>query len=236
MSEFLFLIEDVRDEKPAGRVGVEEMVKWSNERRAAGQLVGGAPPLGAEGEGARVRVRGGRTLVTDGPFTETKEIVCGYNIVRAASRAQAIELAKGVPYARVGQIEVREAGVDAVEGERPPQPWFLLLLREGPHPEQRDGDAEYRDMTAYVDALTREGRYVECGGLPRQSRGARVRVRDGAALVTDGPFAEAKELVGGLVLVAAKDRDDAIALAARCPHATWGSVEVRAVRRLPGAP
>ncbi len=234
--EFLFLIEDVRGEPAGEPVGVEEMVKWSAELRAAGKLAGGAPPLTPESAGARVRVRGGRTLVVDGPFAESKEIVCGYNVVRAASRDEAIELAKGCPYARSGQVEVREAGVDAAAGAPPAQPWFLILLREGEHPERRDGDAEYRAMTAYIEALTDEGRYVACAGLPRQARAARVRVRDGRALVSDGPFAEAKEIVGGLVLVAAKNRDEAIALAARCPHLTWGSAEVRGVRRFPNAP
>ena len=230
MSEFLFLIEDLRGEPAPEKVGVEEMVKWTREMRAAGQLAGGSPPLLPESQGARVRVRGGRTVVTDGPFTETKEIICGYNVVRAASRDEAVELAKRVPYARAGQIEVRQAGVSAEVGAAPGMPRFLILLREGDAPEQRDGNAEYRDMMAYVDALKREGRYVESAGLPRQARAARVQVREGRALVSDGPFAESKELVGGLVLVAAHDRDEAIALAARCPHVTWGSAEVRGVR------
>ena len=75
-------------------------------------------------------------------------------------------------------------------------------------------------------------RYVSGAGLPRQARAARVSVRDGRALVVDGPFPEAKELVGGLSLIRARDRAEAIALTARCPHVQWGSAEVRAIRRL----
>jgi hypothetical protein len=233
MSEYLFLIEDVRGE-PGERVGVEEMIKWTAELRAAGVLAGGAPPLAPEGEGARVRVRGGRTLITDGPFTESKEIVCGYNVVSAASREEAIELAKRCPYARAGQVEVREAGVGGGAATSFDAPHFLILFREGEHPERRDGAREYEDMMAWVREVG--DRYVAGAGLPRQARAARVRVRDGRALVTDGPFPETKELVGGLSLIRARDRDEAIALAARCPHVTWGSAEVRAIRRLPSAP
>ncbi|MGH7859325.1 MAG: YciI family protein, partial [Candidatus Binatia bacterium] len=52
--------------------------------------------------------RRGRTVVTDGPFAETKDVVGGYSLVRAASRAEAIELAKRCPHAKWGPIEVRE--------------------------------------------------------------------------------------------------------------------------------
>jgi hypothetical protein len=57
---------------------------------------------------ARVQSRRGRTLVTDGPFAETKDVVGGYALVRAASRADAIELAKRFPHAKWGPVEVRE--------------------------------------------------------------------------------------------------------------------------------
>jgi len=53
-------------------------------------------------------VRGGKSLVTDGPFAEAKEAVGGYSLVRVAGRAQAIELAKRYPHARWGPVEVRE--------------------------------------------------------------------------------------------------------------------------------
>lgn len=54
-----------------------------------------------------------------------------------------------------------------------------------------------------------------------------VRVRDGKKLVTDGPFAETKEQLGGFYLIEAKDLDDAVAIAARIPSARLGSIEIR---------
>jgi hypothetical protein len=227
--EFLLLIEDRRDEAPRADVGVAEMGEFAGWLASQGKLVMAAGPLLPEATGARVSVRDGRRIVHDGPFTESKEIACGYFVVSAASRDEAVELAARCPYARAGAVEVREAGTERGDGGPPRAPRFLLLLLEGEHPEARDGDAEYAAMVAYTDALKREGKYVECAGLPRQSKGARVEVRGGRPIVTDGPFVETKELVGGLVLVEAASRDEAIALAARCPHATWGRVEVRGV-------
>ena len=61
-----------------------------------------------------------------------------------------------------------------------------------------------------------------------------VRVRNGKSLVTDGPFAETKEQLGGFYLVEAESLDDALAMAARIPGARYGSVEVRPVMPIPG--
>ena len=61
------------------------------------------------------------------------------------------------------------------------------------------------------------------------SKATTVRMRDGKRLVTDGPFAETKEQLGGYYLVEAKDLDEALALAARIPSARWGSIEVRPI-------
>jgi len=227
--DYLLLIEDRRDEASRATVDVVEMGKFARELREAGVLLGSAGPLVPEREGARVRIRDGKVLVTDGPFAETKEIVCGYFIVSAESRDAALEIAKRCPYARAGLVELREAGSSRADSVSAGAPRFLILLREGPHPELRDGKTEYADMAAYVAGLQRDGHYLESAGLPRQARSARVELRRGETLVSDGPFGDAKEIVGGLVLITARDRAEAIALASRCPHVTWGCAEVRGV-------
>jgi hypothetical protein len=82
---------------------------------------------------------------------------------------------------------------------------------------------------AFRQDLRDTGKYV--GGNPLQpvSAARTVRVRGGKKLVSDGPFAETKEQLGGYFLVEAKDLDEAQALAARIPSASWGSIEVRPV-------
>lgn len=84
-----------------------EMGEFAGGLAQAGKLKGGSP-LKPEAEGARVRGAGDAAVVTDGPFTETKEIVGGYFLVSCESREEAIALARRSPHARVGPVEVRE--------------------------------------------------------------------------------------------------------------------------------
>ena len=87
----------------------------------------------------------------------------------------------------------------------------------------------YGEYFAFTEAIKNEGSYI--GGNPLQptSTATTVRVRDGKRSITDGPFAETKEQLGGYYLVEAKDLDDATAIAARIPGAEVGSIEVRPV-------
>ncbi len=85
----------------------------------------------------------------------------------------------------------------------------------------------YADYKALVGELSANGRYV--GGEPLQptTTATSVRVRDGKAQITDGPFAETREQLGGYFLVEAKDLDEATKIAARMPGARVGTIEVR---------
>jgi hypothetical protein len=84
--------------------------------------------------------------------------------------------------------------------------------------------AEYRQ---FGEQLKANGQYLGGSQLHPTSAATSVRVRDGKRLVTDGPFAETREQIGGYYLVDAKDLDEAIALAARIPSARMGTIEVR---------
>jgi hypothetical protein len=87
--------------------------------------------------------------------------------------------------------------------------------------------AEMRDHAVLEQELRKAGKYKGCGALQPTGTATTVRVRSGKTLVTDGPFAETKEQLGGYYLVDAEDLDAAIAIAARIPTARHGSVEVR---------
>jgi hypothetical protein len=88
----------------------------------------------------------------------------------------------------------------------------------------------YQEQLQLSEQLTASGQYL--GGTPLQppSTATSVRVRDGKRLVTDGPFAETREHLGGYMLIDVKDLDEAIAIAARGAVARVGTVEVRPVR------
>lgn len=107
---------------------------------------------------------------------------------------------------------------------------FLLLIYES---EKRfaAGYAE-GEMGEYM-AFGKEFATAIKGGNALQPTGtaATVRIRDGKKLATDGPFAETKEQLGGYYLVEARDRDEAIAIAAKIPGARFGSVEVRPIMK-----
>jgi hypothetical protein len=92
-----------------------------------------------------------------------------------------------------------------------------------------DQQAVVREHTALMQELQKSGQYETCDALETVQNATTVRVRAGKTHVTDGPFAETKEQLGGYYIVEARDLDDAIAIAARIPDARMGSVEIRPI-------
>jgi hypothetical protein len=87
-----------------------------------------------------------------------------------------------------------------------------------------------RDETlSYVDELRRNGHLISAEPLQSIRTAATVRVRDGNVSITDGPFAETKEQLGGFFLINARDLNEAIQVASRWPSARFGSIEVRPI-------
>ena len=110
---------------------------------------------------------------------------------------------------------------------------FILLIYsneadwESKSPVEKD--AVLREHAALDAELKTAGKYGTCDALQATRTATSVRVRSGKTLVTDGPFAETKEQLGGFYLVDATDLDEAIAIAARIPPARWGTIEVRPI-------
>jgi hypothetical protein len=113
---------------------------------------------------------------------------------------------------------------------------YLLLIH---HEEIVDEDERKRLMNESVrlaNDLHEKRQYLDAAPLHPASLTISVKVRDGKRLVTDGPFAEVREQIGGYFLVDAKDLDEAIDIAGRIPGARVGTVEVRPVREVEGLP
>ncbi|MGE5273189.1 MAG: YciI family protein [Verrucomicrobiota bacterium] len=87
----------------------------------------------------------------------------------------------------------------------------------------------YAEYGAFTQAIRDNGSYVAGDQLQPTSTATTVRIRDGKTMVTDGPFAETKEQLGGYYLIEAKDADEALKVAQRIPSARYGSIEVRPV-------
>src|SRR5262245_22733671 len=225
--EFLLLFTERKIGATPEPGGFAEMKQVAGELAKEGALRRGAP-LAPGAEGASVRVRGGKPFVSDGPFAESKEVLGGFWIVEAASREAAIEIARRTPHARYGTVEVhalrfRDAVVDPEKGTP-----FLFAFRREPGLTDPDG-SKLREMLEFGDSLKGERRFLETAPLASDPPPARIEVRGGRALVTDGPFVETKEAVGGYAVVRVTDRAAAIELAKSYPHARWGTVEVREI-------
>ena len=87
---------------------------------------------------------------------------------------------------------------------------------------------------AFTTMLRDRGAFVDGDELQPTTTATTIQIRDGRTLITDGPFAETKEALGGYYLIEAADLDEAIELASACPGARWGSIEVRPVVDVPG--
>jgi hypothetical protein len=113
---------------------------------------------------------------------------------------------------------------------------YLLLIYHSEANGKKFSTAEmgqmHRDYMTFTQDLTKAGKNKGGNALEQSTTATTVRVHNGKTAVTDGPFAETKEQLGGYYLVEAKDLDEAIAIAARIPGAKHGSIEVRPIRKI----
>jgi len=114
---------------------------------------------------------------------------------------------------------------------------YMLLIYTAEN-SYSDGERQqcYVESTELTHDLNVRGQYLAASPLQSVTTATSVRVRDGKRLVTDGPFAETREQLGGYCLVEAADLNEAIAIASRIPGARKGTVEVRPVMEITGLP
>jgi hypothetical protein len=200
------------------------MATYTEELVKAGALVG-CERLQPSSTAKRVHYARGKFTVTDGPFAETKELVAGFSMIEAASREAAIEWAKRIPF-QEGEVEVRplfeltDFPVDPAEqpdGWRDKEEQFRATA-----PARKPGTVRYislvkadknteagvmpdekflSDMGAFMEEGMQAGVFLSGEGLQPSSKSARVRFSGDQRLVTDGPFIETKELIGGYAIL-----------------------------------
>jgi hypothetical protein len=114
---------------------------------------------------------------------------------------------------------------------------YLLLIYFDEHAlSETEREACYVESTQLAYEIKSNGQYLAANPLHPTPMATSVRVRDGKRFVTDGPFAETRERLGGYFLIDANDLDTAIGIAARIPMARKGTVEVRPVIEIAGLP
>jgi hypothetical protein len=216
---------------------------WVAEMDGRGVRREGAP-LRPVREATVVRIRDGEVLVSDGPFAETKEQIAGYDVVECSGLDEAIEVAARHPAAALGTIEVRpfDSGGwwrPADRGRPGGHPEYLMIhcLDETAELSPADdcdvpGSAAARAQQAWDADTYAHGVKLAGGRLQPVSTARTVRVHDGEVLVTDGPFAETKEQVAGLNVLACASLAEAVEIAARHPTARIGTFELRRFSQL----
>ncbi len=210
-----------------------EMRKYNEQLTKAGAFLA-VNRLESSAKGARVSYAKGKFKVTDGPFAETKELVGGFWLIQAKSRAEALDWAKRIPF-QEGEVEVRplfeltDFPVDPAEqpdGWREkeaqfratPPAWkpgnmrFLGLLKADQETEKgvMPDEKFLTEMGAFFEDGTKSGVILAGEGLQPSAQGFRIRYAGKERMVTDGPFAETKELVAGYAIIQAKSRDEMI--------------------------
>ena len=194
-------------------------------------------PLRPAGEAAVVRLRDDQVLISDGPFAETKEQIAGYDVIECSGLAEAIEIAAKHPVASFGAVEVRPFGPDgwwrSPERREPGDSREFLMIHRvdvtalaspADNCTVPDSKAAHA-LQVWITETEKQG--VMVGGGRLDSTARTVRVRDGEMLVTDGPFAETKELVAGLNILSCPTLTEAAEIAGQHPTARIGTLELR---------
>jgi hypothetical protein len=204
-----------------------EIFPWVDDTVSRGINITGKP-LDDPASARTVRVRDGETLISDGPFADTKEFIAGFDIIDAENLDEAIAIAAKHPVSWYSAIELRPF----MPGLEVPEQWayadlrYLLMMFDGGGGDAPEVEAE---VLATRDdwRATAAAKLVVAHGLEHRDNATTVRVRDGQLLLTDGPFAETKEFLAGIAVLNTDSEQEAIELAAEFPLARFHMVEVR---------
>ncbi len=246
--QFMVLVK-ANEDSEAGVMPSEQLLtqmgQYNEELVKAGVMLAGEG-LHPSSKGVRVKFAQGKYSVTDGPFTETKELVAGFWLWQVGSKQEAIEWLKRCPKPHSGEseIELREAGcVAGLAGVNPPlapatssvkQRYMLLLKADrnfeaGVNPDEKVLAA----MTQRNEEGVRDGVVLAGLGLQPSAKGARVKFSGSRRTVVDGPFTESKELVAGFWLIQVNSQEEVIEWVKRYPYPhdpkTGFEVEIRKV-------
>jgi hypothetical protein len=230
---------------------IEAMTRYNESMLKAGVMLAG-DGLRPSSQGTRVKMTGPKFTVTDGPFTETKELLAGFSIIQVGSKADAVSWLERWP-AQDGHghvalelrqlYEMSDFPQDAAEKEdgwraeeqkfrdatepagapqappprKPGTTRYIVMLRSDATTEsgKMPGEKTLAEMGALMGELAQSGALLGGEGLKPSAQGARVEFRNGKPRVTDGPFAESKEMIAGYTLIQVATKAEAVEFAKR---------------------
>ena len=114
--------------------------------------------------------------------------------------------------------------------------YMMLVYLDEQALSEQEREHCYVESAQLAQDLNSSGQYLDASPLHPVATATSVRVRDGKRVVTDGPFAETREQLGGYYLIEARDLDEALGIAERIPPARFGTVEIRPVMEIGGLP
>jgi hypothetical protein len=213
------------------------LARYGRFGEVAGDAIVGGAALEEAATAITIRHGDAEALVTSGPYAETAEALGGLFVLEADTLDDAIELARKIPAALDGWVSLRpmvewfDRGKQAYgTGEAPRYVAFIY---------GKESDGDQPDTPAWDEGLAAHQRFMDAVGDAVQAGGAlhpiatatTVQVRDGDVIVSDGPFAESAEVVGGFYVLRAADRDTAVAVARQIPAE---AVELRPIMEVGG--
>ncbi len=220
MQYFALLISKEQDRTP--EEWAAGMAEWERFHAKAGAAIKAGDALAPVAAAAVITGGPDAPIVTDGPFAEAAEVACGYYVFEAENLDEALALAREVPVAQFGAVELWPE-VHSIEPSREltGNDWLALLL-EPAESAHTPGTPEWDAVAAkHADLHAAAGDHLIGGAaLHDRTTATTVRVRDGEALITDGPYVEGAEIATGIYLLGAADRDEAIKLASMIPAST----------------
>ena len=229
--------EETEVADPTSQAFADDLARYEAFDRIAGDAVVGGEALEPTAAGFTVRHGPGGPLVTDGVFSEATEVVGGLYVLEAEDLDAAVELARHLPAAEDGAVELRPL-VEWFQEQRtlPQTRRYMALLTGEENDASLPGTAAWDAAVAeHADFGREAGDGIVGGAALHPSESATVvQVRGGEVLVTDGTYAEASEVIGGLYLLAARDAEEAKNLATRIPMGATGVVQVRPVIEFEG--
>ncbi len=205
-----------------------------------GQLIA-ASPLHPVATATTVRVRDGKTIVTAGPFAETIEQLGGFYVIDVQHLDEAIQIATRLPPVKKGVVEIRPimkiAGLppEQFNAEPTKASWqqYMFLCYDDEEAWAKAGKAAHesaiQEAVSLISRIDAQGMFISASPLHASTTATSVRVRDGQRSITDGPFAETHEVLGGYYVIWAESQEQAMSLASQHSGARVGSVEVRQV-------
>ncbi len=225
---------------------VETSMGICQELAQKGQLIA-ASPLHPVATAKTVRVREGKAIVTTGPFAETAEQLGGFYILEVPNLDVAIQIAARLPAVEKGTVEIRPVfKLDGLPNEKfnsadspintqsqQNRKQFMFLCYDDELAWQQSGAdalrAAMEEAVVLTHKLDSNGMYISAAPLHPPTTATSVRIRNGHRTITDGPFAETREVLGGYYVIQADSAEQALQFAQQHSGARVGAVEVRQV-------